>query len=271
MKHQAINLVKFKAFCKRTKAPLCHAVGYLESLWIFAQIQARDGDLTKFTSLEIAGWIEYPGDPQELIDALVETRWLDRVGDRLLVHDWESHKPNWLKGSEARWSGANPDNELPSTEASTDTGAVPSTVLGTVPSTLPPKPKPKPNLTQPDPNPAQPFLAAARAADGRLDFSPLQGTNCIFEAAVKLNASFRKVRIVGISDDWIWAHCAIGELLKPGFISDTASKVMERKIAKPKAYIEKALCEECEAIGLQLRTAIECVPERARREAVNAM
>ncbi len=79
MKHAAINLVKFKALQKRLGAPMCHVVGYLESLWIFAQVQARDGDLTKFSALEIAGWIEFPGDPDDLLNALIQTRWIDKT------------------------------------------------------------------------------------------------------------------------------------------------------------------------------------------------
>ena len=140
VKHQTINLVKFKAFARRVKAPLCHAVGYLETLWIFTQIQARDGDLSKFSNLEIAAWIEFPGEPDELIDALVEARWLDRVGDRLLVHDWDSHKPNWLKGVAARSEPSHEPGNEPSSVPGKRPGKRPGSALGTEP----------PNLTQPN-------------------------------------------------------------------------------------------------------------------------
>jgi len=150
VKHQAINLVKFKAFQKRLKLPLGYAIGILESLWIFAQTQARDGDLTKFTALEIAGWIEYPGEPEQLIDALVECRWLDRIDDRILIHDWDEHKPNWLKGVEEKKAkkAIQPGVE-PSTEPGTEPSCQPGMEPSSEPSTEPPKPKPK---TLPKPN-----------------------------------------------------------------------------------------------------------------------
>jgi len=90
MKHQAITLVKFSALSKRLSLPRCWTIGVLESLWTFACCNARDGDLSRFSALEIAGWIEWPGDENELIEALVETRWLDRDGDSLSIHDWGS-------------------------------------------------------------------------------------------------------------------------------------------------------------------------------------
>ena len=177
MKHQTISLVKFKALARRLRQPLCVVVGCLESIWIFAQIQARDGDLTRFSALELAGWIEWPGDEEQLMAALVETGWLDRTPDgRLVIHDWDDHKPNWLKGVSARRGGPGPEleedaadvpapvdpvaeaNQVPDQVGPSQLpSAVPSTVLGTQPgggpSTLPP------NLTQPNLTHTQPTLS----------------------------------------------------------------------------------------------------------------
>jgi hypothetical protein len=150
MKHLAVTLVKFKALQRLLNAPLCHAVGYLETLWIFAQLQARDGDLTKYSALEIAGWVEYPGDPDEFIEALVKTRWLDRVGDRLMIHDWDEHKPNWLKGVGSRSTG-------PGSGPGPEPGYRPSSAPGSEPT--PPPPKPKPSLSLAKPNETMPSLA----------------------------------------------------------------------------------------------------------------
>ena len=145
MKHQTINLVKFKALCKRLSIPLYQGIGLLESLWIFTQIQARDGNLSEFSELEIAGWIEWPGDERELIRALVETRWLDRTGDLLLVHGWNEHKPNWLKGVDARGAVG---KFSPSTEPSTEPSNVP------------------PNLTQPNLKPVpEPVAGVLKKAE----------------------------------------------------------------------------------------------------------
>lgn len=101
MKHQTVTLVKFKALSRRLGVPMYRTVGILESLWLFAQHNAKDGNLSEFSALEIAGWLEWEGGENELIDALIETRWLDREGDSLQIHGWHEHKPNYLKGADA--------------------------------------------------------------------------------------------------------------------------------------------------------------------------
>lgn len=154
MKHQTITLVKFKALSKRLSLPLCWTVGVLEGLWVFACHNARDGDLSRFSNLELAGWLEYPGDETELIDALVETGWLDRDGDSLLVHDWNEHKPNWLKGIQGR-----NEKEKPSCKPSRVPSAEPSSQPSSEPSTEPPNlTLPRPNQTQPNPTLPSPDL-----------------------------------------------------------------------------------------------------------------
>jgi len=65
------------------------AGGILEFLWHFAARYAHNGELTKFEAEQIAEAIYWPQErAAELIEALIRTRWLDRVGDRLLIHDW---------------------------------------------------------------------------------------------------------------------------------------------------------------------------------------
>lgn len=236
MKHQTINLVKFKAFCKRISQPMCHAVGYLETLWIFAQIQARDGDLSKFSALEIAGWIEYPGDPQTLIDALVECRWLDRDGDRLTIHDWESHKPNWLRGVEAKAEAREAAKPEP----------------GADPGTEPPKPKPKPKPKPSLPQPSLTVSAAARAA-AEMEMLDLE------ETTVNANHLLKVCR--NLQPEFVWQVCFIGESLRLGMIPEITGRIREGGIKKPKSYIESALRKESEALGFDWRELVTAVPK----------
>jgi len=259
MKHLAINLVKFKALQKRLgHAPMCHVVGYLETLWIFAQLQARDGDLTKFTALEIAGWIEFPGDPDEFIESLVKTRWLDRIGDRLLIHDWNEHKPNWLKGVVSRRDavpGQSAVFDLPSTEPS----QVPSTEPGSEPSTEPPKPKPslsqtipsqsKPSLALPDGS-----LAGLLAADDFLLLS-VDEANDVVRDANKLSKACSR-----LDRDFVWRCCWVGFCVDRGFTSDLIKRLQSNSILKPQRYIEKALGDELEAKGLSIVECLAKVP-----------
>lgn len=148
MKHQTINLVKFKALGMLLRAPQYATVGVLESLWLFAQHNATDGDLSRFSALQIAAWIGWDGDPDELIAAFIEAGWVDQDEAGMRIHDWEDHCPNWLRGVQRRQA-----NRQPSTEPSTEPGSVPSTVPSSVPSTEPGSVPPnltKPNLTKPN-------------------------------------------------------------------------------------------------------------------------
>lgn len=98
MKHKTVTLVKFKSLSRRLGQPMCFTAGVLECLWQFCLIHAKDGCLSKYTADDLACWMEWPGDPDELIDSLVASRWLDRsdTGD-LSIHDWSEHCPNWVK------------------------------------------------------------------------------------------------------------------------------------------------------------------------------
>jgi hypothetical protein len=107
MKHSAITLLKFKCLAARLSLPLWQTVGLLESLWLFAMHHARDGNLSRFSPTDIAAWLE--------------TRWLERGGDgELLIHDWDDHKPTWLKGVQSRQLSQQPSGEV-SSQLSTTT------------------------------------------------------------------------------------------------------------------------------------------------------
>jgi hypothetical protein len=68
------------------------AVGVLELLWHFTAEFAPAGDIGRWTNAQIAEGIQWAGEPDRLIEALVRVRWLEEaVPDRLRVHDWYSH------------------------------------------------------------------------------------------------------------------------------------------------------------------------------------
>lgn len=62
--------------------------GLLAGLWAMAYRQAEDGDLTRFKPKALAIAVGYEGEPQEMIDALVEAQFLDREDGRLTIHGW---------------------------------------------------------------------------------------------------------------------------------------------------------------------------------------
>lgn len=78
----------------------------LEKLWHATIAGAPRGDIGKFDNdciAEMCGWM---GDADQLVDLLVDCRFLDRHADhRLIVHDWHDHAPNHVKGNVTRMGG----------------------------------------------------------------------------------------------------------------------------------------------------------------------
>jgi len=98
MKRDAIQHPKFMRLCQRLNLRRWQAVGLLETLWQFTAGYARRGDIGRYSNREIADWLGWEGDADELIDALVECGWLDRCAvHRLVVHDWAEHAERWIK------------------------------------------------------------------------------------------------------------------------------------------------------------------------------
>lgn len=87
---------KFRSLMRRLALPQYAVVGLLESLWTLAGQFADDGDLTRFDAHAVADYAGYDGDAEALLTALVECRWLDRIDDRLLIHDWDDHCPDYV-------------------------------------------------------------------------------------------------------------------------------------------------------------------------------
>jgi len=87
----------------RMKAPKYHVSGLLEELWQFTAKNAPLGDVGKFDNADIAAMVEWEGDPDELVDMLIDCGWLDESKEwRLVVHDWHDHAPNYVKGNVQR-------------------------------------------------------------------------------------------------------------------------------------------------------------------------
>ena len=104
MKKGTIDMMKFTLLKNRLRQPKYVIIGILESLWQLTLSSATDGAIGRFTDEEIAAWIEWDGDPSLLIEHLVSTRFLDRCKvNRLVVHDWSEHAPDFLKNSFKRW------------------------------------------------------------------------------------------------------------------------------------------------------------------------
>lgn len=83
---------KTKHLARLLKIKLYSAVGLLEMLWHFVGDFAPAGDIGRVSNADIADGVAWEKDPEVLITALIESRWLDpNQKHRLIVHDWSEH------------------------------------------------------------------------------------------------------------------------------------------------------------------------------------
>jgi hypothetical protein len=87
---------KFRSLMRELDLPQYSVVGLLESIWMLAAQFTDDGDVSRFSAVEIADYAGYDGDAESLVESLIQCRWLDRIDDRLLIHDWEDHLPYFI-------------------------------------------------------------------------------------------------------------------------------------------------------------------------------
>ncbi len=100
MKRAAVDHPKLQRLQRRLQLTRFQAMGLLESLWHFTGRYAAQGDIGRWSDEEIASWIEWNDDPEELMETLVVCGWLDRdPTHRLLVHDWSEHADEATKVS----------------------------------------------------------------------------------------------------------------------------------------------------------------------------
>lgn len=123
MKKGTQDHAKFNTLKAILKVPRYVVSGLLEELWSFAATSAISGDVGRYSNFQIAANMEWDGDPDELINALVESGWLDQDDEsRLVVHDWFEHCPDWVKKrisrAEARLVKNKPSNRQPETSDS---------------------------------------------------------------------------------------------------------------------------------------------------------
>jgi hypothetical protein len=135
---------------KRLLGKPCYAVvGLLESLWLLTISSADEGDVGRFSNEEIADAIEWDGDADALIDALITAGWLDRDDERrLVVHDWLDHCPKYIKDRLRQRRHRSPSPTARDEQAD-------ERPLSPPPCDTEREPRPKSPLTQP--NPTQPI------------------------------------------------------------------------------------------------------------------
>jgi hypothetical protein len=97
MKTGTTDLIKFKRLQKRLGVSKALTVGVLGVLWETTARNTPRGDIGRLANEDIAAEMEWDGDADELVAALVAEKWLDTSKEhRLLVHDWPDHAPEFI-------------------------------------------------------------------------------------------------------------------------------------------------------------------------------
>jgi hypothetical protein len=162
VKREATGSTKMKKLCRLLDIRMYEAIGILESLWHLTAREAPQGDIGKLSNEDIALGLDWRDDPEKLITALLDARWLDMSRHvRLVVHDWHEHADESVKRKLVRngLSFLSVESCLGAALQSSDVnrlpgaGAGPSPVPGPEPGeAIPPVAGGKESLTDPEAN-----------------------------------------------------------------------------------------------------------------------
>jgi hypothetical protein len=115
MKREAIGHTKMKRLCRYLDIPHYQAVGIMESIWQLCARECPRGDLGRLSDDDIALAIDYRGNEQALVEALIRSEWLDVSPEsRFVVHDWATHCEDSVHTKLARAGETFHDGTIPS-------------------------------------------------------------------------------------------------------------------------------------------------------------
>lgn len=128
---------KTRRLAAALKIPLPFALGILETLWHVTAERAPTGAIgASMTDQDIADEMYWDGDAKELIEALVQSGWIDRCStNRLVIHDWSKHADQSVRRKVARRretmvSHVQPCLAMPSTPGPEPEPGIPPTPFG---------------------------------------------------------------------------------------------------------------------------------------------
>lgn len=114
MKRTALQHTKMKRLMRALDVPLYVAVGIMESLWNLTARETPTGQIGKLSKEDIAMQIDWRGDPEVLIQALLLSEWLEVDHElRLIVHDWHEHADDAVDNQLARKGERYANGEAP--------------------------------------------------------------------------------------------------------------------------------------------------------------
>lgn len=91
---------KTKKLARLLGVSLPAAVGHLHYLWWWALDFAQDGVLDKYDAEDIADAMQWDGDADKLVEAMLSSGYIDRTDESLAIHDWRDYAGKLLERRE---------------------------------------------------------------------------------------------------------------------------------------------------------------------------
>ncbi|MGM9590203.1 MAG: hypothetical protein ACI3V0_08545 [Faecousia sp.] len=99
---QLANHPKLKRLARLLGVSKQAAIGYLHLLWWWALDYAPQGQIIPpFDTEDVADAVEFDGEPCEIVNALVDSGFLDRNDETLTIHDWYDYAGKLLDKRES--------------------------------------------------------------------------------------------------------------------------------------------------------------------------
>lgn len=110
--HESVNGTKLRELHKKLCCSKFEALGILNFLWFWGLSNAdKDGLILHVDREDVERYFYGEGagcklSSKAIVDALLETGWLEQVPDGVYIHDWDTWQEQWYKAMERRESDA---------------------------------------------------------------------------------------------------------------------------------------------------------------------
>ena len=253
MKASTPELLKFQKLVRRLKDTRRGVIGLLEGMWLATAKNCPQGDIGRFSNEEIAIMLDWEGDPDDLVNALIECRWLDVCSEyRLVVHDWQDHCPTYVKGNLKK---ASKEIFSPSCDYQEPPKEVPKECPKEAPKERPMDRPTYPNLTKPNltkPNQfnscGEPSQAAPPEVDRRFEFCVTGSEDREWHPSVELVDRLKAVfDTVPVEDElrkaalWTFTNASQRKTAKgmPKFLGNWLSKAANGARGSPRGSVDQ--------------------------------
>ncbi len=94
---------KTKRLARLLNISIREAVGSLYMFWWWAMEYAEDGDLSNYDASDIADGVQWDGEPQEFLNAMIncgpgnKSGFIDKTEDGMFIHDWQEYGGHYLE------------------------------------------------------------------------------------------------------------------------------------------------------------------------------